>query len=180
MATISEILKPIEDKVNQEYNTKENATLLYEIDNIISELNGGGMVSKPFDTYTMQELSVVGGKLAIYRSSLLHIQHIAMTNVKAIEASIKLLEAGSRNAVVEHLSKESEAGKKPTQADIEVATNKKMAPLKYELGLHEAYLEKIKSYWYSIPDILYRIDARIKVLEGDRKTSSFYDLDIRP
>lgn len=59
MATISEILKPIEDKVNAEYNTKEASTLLYEIDNIIEELNGGGMVSKPFDAYSMQELSVV-------------------------------------------------------------------------------------------------------------------------
>lgn len=59
MATLLDILQPIEDKVKKVYNTPDGAKLIYEIETIISELNGGGEISKPFEAYTMQELSVI-------------------------------------------------------------------------------------------------------------------------
>lgn len=180
MATIQETLAPIEEKVTQEYSWADIMQLFYDIDTIIEELNWGGLISKPFDTYSAQELSVAGGRLAILRSSIIQVQDRAIKNCRKIEASIKLITPVTRNNVIKALTDEAtKSGKKPpTQGDIEAITDRNMASIKYELWLHEAYLEKVKSYWYSIPDILYRIETRIKILEGDKNTNSFYDFDV--
>lgn len=180
MATIQETLAPIDEKVSNEYASADIIKLFYNIDTIIEELNWWGLISKPFDVYSAQELSVSWGKLAILRSSLIQVQDRAIKNCRKIEASIKLITPVTRNNVVKALTEEAtKNGKKPpTQGDIEAITDRNMASIKYELWLHEAYLEKVKSYWYSIPDILYRIETRIKILEWDKTTHSFYDFDI--
>jgi hypothetical protein len=45
---------------------------------------------------------------------------------------------------------------------------------------HENELERVQCHWYWIPNILYSIDTRIKVLQWDRDTVKFYwgDLEL--
>lgn len=171
-ATIYEILQPVEDKVKLEYSTRFINSVFWDIDGLISELNGGGdEISKLFEHYTSQELSIYGGKLSILRSSLIGIQEQAMTNCKRIEARIRLMIPTIRQTVASDLANKND--KKPTQSDIETYTERNIASLKYELWLHETFLESVRSRWYWIPDILYRIETRIKILEGDRTTTNF-------
>jgi len=175
-----DILEPIKNEVNKIYMIKNISDVFYAIDTLISELNGWWEISKPFEWYTMQELSIVWWQLAIYRANLIDIQDMAMQNVKFHEARIKLTIPTLRSDIIAKLTKEHiDSWKKPpTLVDIETWLDKYIAPLKFELGLHEAFLEKVKSYWFSIPHILERIESRIRILQGDRDTSKFYDFNI--
>lgn len=182
MPSIKDILEPVEEKVKAIYNTKDIAALLYEVDTLISELNWWGEISKPFEAYTLQELSVTSGKLAVMRSSLLHFKDEAYKNLKRLQASRDLMKPAQREQVIKFLVDKANSTwwKQPTQWDIEAMLDKQLATLNYEISLHEAQLEKFNSYWYMIPDILHRIETRIKVLEWDAKTSKFYDFDVWP
>lgn len=123
---------------------------------------------------------MVGGKLAILRASLLHLKDTAYRNMKRLIASKDMLAYSQRESAVKFLTDKANAeGKKPpTQDDIRAMLDKQMAALSYEIALHEAEVEKMNSLWYAIPDILYRIETRIKVLEGDKNTAKFYDFDV--
>lgn len=95
-------------------------------------------------------------------------------------ASKDLLMQSQREGVVKFLSEKAnvEGKKPPTQDDIKTLLEKQMASIQYEIALHEAEVERMNSFWYAIPDILHRMETRIKILEGDRTTSKFYDMDI--
>lgn len=117
MSSIADILEPVEARVTALYNTRDIATLLYTIDTMIEELNGGGDISKPFDTYTTQELSIISGKLSILRASILKPKDEAFRNMKRLIASRDLILPGQRGSVIKYLTDQANlAGTKaPTQ-----------------------------------------------------------------
>lgn len=170
--TFTDIVTEVTAKVEQAYNRKEWNSILSDIDSILAELNGSGISGKLFQNFTADELSRIWGRLAVLRSSLLTIKDEAFKNWKIAEQYCRVKEAGVRNAVEASLS--TKLWKKPTETAISVEVHRQMAQAKLESDLHQARLEKINSYWYSIPDILYRIETRIKLLSEDRSTAKFY------
>lgn len=176
MVTFQEVVVQAEEEVISSYNNKDRQQVKIDIENIIAELNGTGVSGKVFQNYTADELSRMGGRLSVLRASLIPYKIEAFRQLKVAEQYAFVKEAGLRGSVKTHLTNEAivKKEKAPSVDDIKIELARQMAKVNLIKELHHVEYEKVQSYWYGIPDILFRIEQRINVLLGDKSTAKFY------
>lgn len=169
----SQVVTDVAKEVDDVYATKHWKQTIIDIEMLINMLNGLWTYWKQFHEFTSDELSRIGGRLAVLRSSLTEPRYECFKNVQTIKIDFRLHERTARDRAKEDA--EAVSGKKSaTVDDIKVRMAKYLAEYELRLRYHEAFYEKLQSYWYSIPDVLYRIETRIKILADDRDTVKFY------
>ena len=175
MVTFNEVVAQAKEEVDIVYGNADRQQIKIDMDNIIAELNWTGVSWKVFQQYTPDELSRMWGRLAVLRASLIHYKSEAFRQIKISEQFAFVKEAGLRGSVKTYLTNEAKAKgeKAPSVEDIKIELARQMAKINLIKELHNVEYEKVQSYWYSIPDILYRIEQRINVLVGDKSTSKF-------
>lgn len=174
MATITfnDMVNEVHQEIDDKYRSAPWKSVCIDIDNIIKELNGLGMTGKTFSQYTAEELSNFGGVLSVLRSSLIQGRYEVFSELKIRKTHLKVREGSVRPEVKKALSAGSS---KPTASDIEVETQRHLARQQLTMDMVEAEYERLQSYWYSIPDVLYRIEARLNILKEDSSTAKFYN-----
>lgn len=154
----------------KEHYCKFNS-IIRNIDAIFLELNGDGNTGKTFHEYSAVELADFGGTLAVLRASLIQYKEEAFVQTKISKVNIEVIEASVRPKV-KQVFKETDT--KATVSDINTEVEKRLARVKLIHDLHCSEYEKIQSYWYSIPDVLHRIEQKIQIAKGDYSTAKFY------
>lgn len=175
--SFSELVDEVKSEVDKIYTSKKDLEVtLTAIDNLITELNGHGVSGKLFENFTSHELSVMGGQLAVLRSSLIEPRSEAFRQSKIAWRHVQVKAAGLRTSVKESLTEEAKAKgeKPPSVSDIDAELERQLARANLIHDFNETWLDKLQSYWYSIPDVLRRIETRINVLQGDRSTTHLY------
>lgn len=170
--SFTDLVSEVRLEVDKLYKTADLTAVLAAIDHLFSELNGHGVSGKLFENFTADELSIMGGQLAVLRSSLIEPKAEALRQTRIALRHKQVKEGGLRISVKEALSDPDK--KPPSVADIDAELERQLARANLIHDFNEAWFEKLQSYWYSIPDVLKRIERRIHVLEGDRDTSHLY------
>ena len=175
MATFTDLIQEAEYEVKTAYDKKEWWQVVTDIEFWIAELNGTGVSSKSFQNYTADELSIIWGRLATLQASLTQHRVEAFRQIQITNQYIKVKTASLRPAVKSSLIDEAVAKKEkaPTADDIWAEVDRQLTKVNLVKAFHETEYEKLQSYRYAIPNILYRIEQRINFIIGDRGTSKF-------
>ena len=173
--SFSDVLVQVEQEVKEKYDNADRKQVMYDIEDIIAELNGTGVSGKIFQNYTADELSRMWGRLAVLQASMTPYKIECFRQIQIVDQYIKVKLAWTRSAVRSHLIEESKTKweKPPTADDINAEVSRQIAKSNLILGFHKTEYEKIQSYWYSIPNILFRIEQRINVMEWNRNVTKF-------
>ena len=173
--SFSDVLSEADEEVKSEYQKTDRNTVLNAIDWIINILNGRWPASIQFSDFSADDLSSMWGRLAVLRSSLISHKIESFRQKLVMLEYIKAKTAQVRTDVKENLVKEAKekGDKAPTADDIKAELERQLVKSSLLLAFHSAEYEKIQSYWYSIPDILYRIEQRINIIIWDKSTSKF-------
>lgn len=166
MATFSEHITNADLEVKESYQNKDRQTVLNEIISIIDDLNGLGINGKMFENYTADELSAKGGRLSVLQASLTPYREAAYKQVKIFEQYVEVQKSVSRMKAKKDLVEYAKAHdeKAPTADDISAKAWEYMTRPALLLGFHKTEYEKLQSYWYAIPNILFRIGQRVDVI----------------
>ena len=174
-STFLEVVSQAETEVKENYKNKDWQQVVHDIQSIIDELNGTGVSGKSFWNYNADELSRMWGRLATLQASLTPYRMEAYRQIQVFEQYVKVKNAGVRGAVKTHLTNEANIKKEklPSVDDIDAEVDRQLAKANLLKAFHTTEYEKLQSYWYSIPNILRRIEQRINFIVGDVATSRF-------
>lgn len=172
MPSFQEVLSSVAQKVDTTYAIKDWQVVVSEIEAITRELNGFGTSGKVFSQFDVAELANMWWRLAVLRASLIDLKDTAFRNMLNSKQFVAVKEASIREAVK---TKAEQTQHKISQGDIEAEVKRQSSAAVLEYQLHLAKYEKVQSYWYWIPDILYRIESKISILSRDQNTAKFYN-----
>ena len=171
----SDVVVSKEAEAKEVYSNKDWQTVLQEIKDIISDLNGNWVSNKLFSWFSADELSDMWGRLAVLQSSLIPYRIEAFRQIQIHEQFLKAKNAQARIDVKKALSEKAkeDKDKAPTADDISAEVGRQLVRASLLKAFHQTEYEKLQSYWYSIPNILFRIEQRINFIIWDRNTSKF-------
>ena len=172
--SFTDLVKQVEEIMKDTYTRPDWIQVLGMIDSIIQELRGLGFSKKMFEQFSIDELSRMMGELAVLRTSLIQMRSVAHRNLKVAKVQKETRESDVWDTVKAEL--EATTGKKPSKTDIEREAAKYMAKSNLMYEMHDAQYERLQSYWYSIPNVLHSLQARINFLAGDYATAKFENL----
>jgi hypothetical protein len=175
MATFTEVVSQAETEVKEVYKNKDRQQLLNDVESIIAELNGTGISWKAFQNYDADELSRMGWRLATLQASLTPYRIEAFRQIQIFDQYVKVMWAQARIDVKTSLSIDAakKGEKAPTADDISAEVWRQVAKANLLKAFHVTEYEKLQSYRYSIPNILYRIEQRINFIVWDKSTTRF-------
>lgn len=164
MSKINEIFTEVEKEIKELYDSSHQKVVLTAILNLIDLLNWksvGNQPAKEFQYYSVDELTRIWGKLAIYQYNLIEYENEAYRNSKKAELTIDTNKYSIRKQII------AESEKKPNETDIRIRTDSLLVRFNLLKELHEAELNKLTAMKFSINSVIGRIESRIKYLLSD-------------
>ena len=159
----------VEDEVNLCYTNSHRKEVLEKIQELINYLSWVKVWNTPikeFQYYTVDELTRLWWKLAIYQYNLIEYEIEAFKNTKKAELMIDSDKQAIRRTILEHKS----STEKLTETDIKIKTDSMLVKSELVKWLHEAELNRLTALKFSIWTIIWRLESRIKYLLSDINT----------
>ena len=164
MSTINEVFTEVEKEIKELYNSSHQKEVIAAVLNLINLLNWksvGNKSAKEFQYYSVDELTRIWGKLAIYQYNLIEYEVDAYKNSKKAELIIDSNKYSIRKKII------AESEKKPNETDIRIRTDSLLVRFNLLKELHEAELNKLTAMKFSINTVIGRLESRIKYLLSD-------------
>ena len=153
-------------KIVAEMITRDTKSITNTIDSIVNDLNGGGVSGKVFSQFSIGELSIMQGRLAVLRSSLVEPRTEAALLLRKAELLRGVKCSSARAEVKESFEAELKTNKvKYTKEDVDTKLDRYLVKQDLVVAFLKVYHERLQSYRYSIPDtiksIQYRVDSLV-------------------
>lgn len=165
--TAQDVMNEVHDEFQKEIKESDKE-IVNKIEVLLKELKGQGYSKLEFKMFSEDELSRMGGSLAILKTSLGEMISKADLNYRLNEDLIKLKEANSRDGAKEEFASK---GVKYNQADITAYIDKRLFGDRVKSSLKEEYAKRLQNLWWSLKSLLEATLKRIDVLQNQKKDS---------
>mgnify|MGYP006910658332 CR=1 FL=1 len=164
MSTINEVFAEAENEVEEQYNSSHRKEIITAVHGLVDLLNWKSVWDQPakeFQFYSVDELTRIGWRLAIYQYNLIEYELEAYKNTKKAECAIDSNKYTIRKKII------AESEKKPNETDIRARTDSLLVKFNIIKELHEVEHNRLTAMKFSINTINNRLESRIKYLLSD-------------
>jgi len=175
--TYPELVADTLKEIRENKIPSRHTEVLNLMETLITELKGEGITGKSFEMYTADELSRIGGRIAILKHDLGdQVIPQAETNVELAKHYLELRRVSVRFPVVNKLEEAAVKNNTKVRADdIKGEIEKQVLKHALEVVFCQEHFRRCKNRWESAGAILRQIENRCFMLTKGYAESKFFD-----